>query len=355
MARILDAVGTYRHPYLLQRPAVLTPLESRAKVPLPRRRRTDNRHWPSTRMSSPSSTPSENAASPGGCQRWWIGARPRTLSMALAPVLVGASIAWGEGVAPRLAAFALTSLCAVLIQVGTNLLNDVSDFERGNDRVDRVGPTRITAAGWATPREVKVAAAVVFGLALLCGAALVWLGGPAIFVLGLLSLLFAWGYSGGSHPVSHGPWGEVCVLLFFGLAAVCGSYYLQAGQWSLATLPAGLAMGSLAAAVLLLNNYRDLAADAAAGRHTLAAVLGPARARRLYAVLLLLPLAFPLWLALHTGFARVALTTMVMAPLVLSLIVRMHRRQGPALNPVLGQTALAQLAFGLLLAGTLLL
>jgi 1,4-dihydroxy-2-naphthoate octaprenyltransferase len=306
-------------------------------------------------MTEPITTTPTEAANHRGWHRWWVGARPRTLTMAVAPVLVGAGMALGEGVAPRWAVLALTLACAVLIQVGTNLLNDVSDFERGNDRADRVGPTRITAAGWATPREVRAAAIVVLLLALLCGAALVWQGGLAILAIGLLSLLFAWAYSGGSSPVSHGPWGEVFVLLFFGLVAVAGTYYLQAGAWSLATLPAGLAMGSMAAAVLLLNNYRDLAADAAAGRHTLAAVLGPAGARWLYAMLLLLPLALPPWLALRSGSGPVALTTLVMAPLVLSLIVRMRRRQGPALNPVLGQTALSQLAFGLLLAGTLLL
>jgi 1,4-dihydroxy-2-naphthoate octaprenyltransferase len=300
-------------------------------------------------------TPAETRSVAGNrWRRWWVGARPRTLTMAIAPVVVGASLAWGDGAAPQLAVFALTLACAVLIQVGTNLLNDVSDFERGNDRADRVGPTRITAAGWATPREVRIAAAVALGLALLGGAVLVWRGGVVILALGLLSLLFAWAYSGGRKPVSYGPWGEVFVLLFFGLVAVGGSYYLQAGAWSSATLPAGLAMGSMAAAVLLLNNYRDLAADAAAGRHTLAATLGPAGARALYAALLLLPLALPLWLAFRTGSGRVALTTLLMAPLVASLIVRMRRRQGPALNPVLGQTALSQLAFGLLLAGTLL-
>jgi 1,4-dihydroxy-2-naphthoate octaprenyltransferase len=111
----------------------------------------------------------------------------------------------------------------------------------------------------------------------------------------------------------------------------------------------------MAAAVLLLNNYRDLAADATAGRHTLAAMLGPSGARGLYALLMTLPLVVPLWLALRSGSSLVAVTTVVMAPLVLSLIVRMRRRQGPALNPVLGQTALSQLAFALLLAGTLLL
>jgi 1,4-dihydroxy-2-naphthoate octaprenyltransferase len=306
-------------------------------------------------MTAPTATATAAAASRPGWHRWWVGARPRTLSMAMAPVFLGAGIAWGEGIAPRWLVFALTLACAVLIQVGTNLLNDVSDFERGNDRADRVGPTRITSAGWATPGEVRTAALAVFGLALLGGTVLVWQGGLAILAVGLLSLLFAWAYSGGSSPVSHGPWGEVCVLLFFGLAAVCGTHYLQAGAWSPVTLPAGLAMGSMAAAVLLLNNYRDLAADAAAGRRTLAAVLGPSGARWLYAILLLLPLALPPWLALRTGSGRVAATTLVMAPLVLSLIVRMRRRQGPALNPVLGQTALSQLAFGLLLAGTLLL
>ena len=152
--------------------------------------------------------------------------------MAVTPVVVGASLAWAEGAVANWPVFVLTLACAILIQVGTNLLNDVSDFEYGNDRADRVGPLRVTAAGWATPSEVRRAAGVVFGLAMVIGVVLVWLGGLVILGLGLFSIVAGWAYSGGSRPVSHGPFGELFVLMFFGLVAVGGSHYLQAGQWS---------------------------------------------------------------------------------------------------------------------------
>jgi 1,4-dihydroxy-2-naphthoate octaprenyltransferase len=291
-----------------------------------------------------------HASGPSRLRTWLTGSRPRTLTMAVAPVVVGASLAVMEGVAIGWGVLALTASCAVLIQAGTNLLNDVADFESGNDRPDRVGPVRITAAGWATPRDVRRAAIAAFGLALALGAVLVAVGGPAILALGLLSIVGGWAYSGGSRPVSHGAFGEIFVLLFFGVVAVAGTFYLQAGRWSITTVLAGLAMGSMAAAVLLLNNYRDLAADARAGRRTLAAVLGPARTRALYACFLLLPLAVPAWLALRGPAHPTALLAWLCAPLLVDLVVKMRRLQGPALNAVLGRTAMAQLVFGFLFA-----
>jgi 1,4-dihydroxy-2-naphthoate polyprenyltransferase len=285
-----------------------------------------------------------------GWRLWWTAARPRTLTMALTPVIVGASLAWVEGAAPRWFVLALTLACAILIQVGTNLLNDVSDYERGNDRADRVGPLRVTAAGLATPAQVRRAGWGSFGLAALLGLLLVWSGGWVILAIGLFSIAAAWGYSGGTRPVSYRASGEVFVLVFFGLVAVSGTYYLQAGHWSALILPAGCAVGAMASAVLLLNNYRDLAADRAAGRRTLAAVLGPARARALYAALMLLPFALPPWLALREPPLPGAWLTLLALPLVLLLVRRTRRRAGTALNPVLAQSALAQLVFGLLLS-----
>jgi 1,4-dihydroxy-2-naphthoate octaprenyltransferase len=280
--------------------------------------------------------------------RWWLGARPRTLTMAIAPVLAGACLAWAEGAAPRPWVFFLTLACAVLIQVGTNLLNDVADFERGADGADRVGPLRITAAGLASPQEVKRAARAALAGAALLGFALVWIGGPAILAVGLLSILCAWAYSGGSRPISYGWLGELFVLLFFGVVAVTGTHYLQAGQWSLDALLVGVAVGAMASAVLLLNNYRDLDADARAGRRTLAAMLGRSRAQLVYAALLLAPLTLPFGFALrepaHSGTWLVWLAL----PLLASLVVRMRRSSGPELNPVLGQTALAQLGYAVL-------
>lgn len=285
-----------------------------------------------------------------GWQRWWIASRPRTLTMAITPVLLGACLAWGDGAPVQLGIFVLTLACAVLIQVGTNLLNDVADHEKGNDRPDRVGPLRITAAGLASPQEVRHAARIAFGGALLLGVPLVWSGGAAILALGVVSIVAGWAYSGGSRPVSYRATGELFVLTFFGLVAVSGTYYLQAHAWSAVSFAAGAAIGAMAAAVLLVNNYRDLAADAAAGRRTLAAVLGPLGSQILYAVLMLAPLALPLALALGPAHRFEALLACLSAPLLLKAVRAMRRLSGPALNQVLGLTALSQLVFGVLLS-----
>lgn len=282
--------------------------------------------------------------------RWWLGARPRTLTMAIAPVLAGAALAWSDGFEPRAWVFLLTVACAVLIQAGCNLLNDVADFERGADGADRVGPLRITAAGLASPQEVKRAARAALAAAGVLGVALAWLGGPAIVAVGLLSILSAWAYSGGARPISYGWLGEVFVLVFFGVVAVTGTYYLQAGRWSVDALLAGVCVGAMASAVLLVNNYRDLDADARAGRRTLAAVLGHARAQALYAALMLAPLALALWFSLREPPRHGTWLVWLVLPLLASLVVRMRRSSGPALNPVLGQTALAQLAYATLFA-----
>lgn len=244
-----------------------------------------------------------------GLRLGWQGARPRTLSLALAPVIVGSALAWRTGIAPDWPVLAVTLLCAALIQVGTNLFNDAADGERGNDGPERAGPERLTGSGLASAGAVKRAAWLVFLSALLLGLVLVWKGGWPIMVIGLAGLATGWSYSRGPMPLSHTPWGEVVVVVFFGIAAVLGSYLLQGGTQPLVTLVIGLALGLPAAAVLLINNYRDAIADQATGRRTLALVLGKRGSHWLNTMLLLAPfsllmlepgwaLMLPCWLAL---------------------------------------------------------
>ena len=295
------------------------------------------------------------ASAPPGWRRWWVGARPRTLTMAVTPVIVGASLAWAEGAAPRWTVLLLTLACAALIQVATNLLNDVSDFERGNDQPDRVGPLRVTAAGWATPAEVRRAAWTALGVAALLGLVLVAIGGWVILAIGLFSIAAAWAYSGGKRPVSYRASGELFVLVFFGLVAVTGTHFLQAGHWSATALPAGFAVGAMASAVLLLNNYRDIAGDVAVGRRTLAAALGRARAQLAFALLMLPPFLLPAWLALREPGEPGAWLAFLALPLALVVVRDMRKLEGSELNPVLARTAFTQFAFGALLsAGALL-
>jgi 1,4-dihydroxy-2-naphthoate octaprenyltransferase len=285
---------------------------------------------------------------PTGWRVWWTAARPRTLTLATAPVIAGTALAWAEG-APMLWPVALaTLLAALLIQIGTNLHNDAADHECGNDLADRLGPLRVTAAGWATATQVRKASLAAFALAFLLGIYLVTQGGWPILVIGLASLAAGITYSGGRWPISHTPFGELFVWLFFGVCAVAGSYWLQAGTFSPTAWIAGAAVGFPAAAVLLVNNLRDVVADTRSGRRTLAAVLGDHKARQAYTLLMLLPFAsLPLLATVGLTGAWLALLTL---PICLILTQRMRHTRGPALNVLLAQTAQYALAFATLLA-----
>lgn len=290
------------------------------------------------------------AGRPSAWRLWWIAARPRTLTIAATPVLLGYALARAGGTPLDWMIALATLACALAIQIGTNLHNDAADFVRGNDRAERIGPLRVTAAGWARPDQVRRAAMASFAAAFTLGLLLVMRGGWPILLLGLASLTAGWAYSGGPRPISHGALGELFVLLFFGVAAVAGSHYLQSGRFSFPAMLAGGAVGSMGAAVLLVNNFRDRVEDAAVGRRTLAARLGPAGARRAYAALMLLPfLASPalVWLAsLPAG----AFAAWLALPSALDLVRRMRDADGFALNTLLAKTAQTQFLFGLFLA-----
>jgi 1,4-dihydroxy-2-naphthoate octaprenyltransferase len=290
---------------------------------------------------------------PGECIGHWVAAtRPKTLLLSVSPVVAGVALAAAQ--TGKLAPFTalLTLLASVAIQAGTNLHNDVADFERGTDTPDRLGPPRATAQGWFTPAEVRRGAYLVFGLAFGIGVLLSLRGGWPIVALGLASLAAGYAYSGGPRPIAHGPFGEVFVLAFFGVAAVWGSHYLQTLSAGPPAGLVGLALGLPAAAVLLLNNYRDLETDRAAGRRTLAQVIGPDAARWLYAALLLGP--FPILLS--AGLPGRPWLTLAALPLALALSYRLARGPGGgALNPLLAATGGYQAALVALLGLSLVL
>jgi 1,4-dihydroxy-2-naphthoate octaprenyltransferase len=287
---------------------------------------------------------------------WLLAIRPRTLSISVVPVMVGTSLAWAEHRLFAWPTLLATLGGALLIQIGTNLHNDAADFERGADTPQRLGPRRVSAEGWLEPRRVRQAAHLSFAGAFLSGIYLVWLGGWPIIVLGLLSLMAAYGYTGGPRPVAYTPLGELFVFLFFGLAAVTGSYYLQSQQWSWNALLLGAAVGLPAAAVLLINNYRDLDTDRAAGKRTLAVVMGRPAVRYLYAALLLLTLfaTLPL-LGQGLGGARLALPWLCLVPAVFLIRLLGRAAIDRGLNRLLARTAQWQLLFGVLLSMALTL
>jgi len=285
--------------------------------------------------------------------RWWLAARPKTLSISVTPVLVGVSLAWAEAGQFHAQVALATLATALLIQIGTNLHNDAKDFERGADSPERIGPARASAQGWFSLGQVKRAAAISFVTAFAIGLYLSWVGGWQIFAVGILALAAGWAYTGGPRPIAYGAGGELFVLLFFGVVSVAGSYYLQTLTLSGSALLSGAAVGLPAAAVLLVNNYRDLEQDHRAGRRTLVQRLGRARARLVYAALVCVPFALPLALP-HLGSGP--WLTLAALPGALLLVRRfLGQPPGPGLNPLLGRTAQLQLVFGLLLTAGILI
>ena len=281
---------------------------------------------------------------------WVMAARVRTLPAAVAPVLVGTSLALGAGHFAPLA-FLAALLGAVFIQVGTNLSNDYSDARRGADTEDRLGPVRVTAGGLVPPSQVLLATYVTFGLAVGCGAYLVAVAGPELLAVGAASILAGVLYTGGPRPYGYEGLGEVFVFLFFGIVAVTGSYFVQVQELPWQAFVCAVPVGLLASAILVVNNVRDLETDRRAGKRTLAVRLGDKRTRMLYTAMVAgafatAPLPWALgsmtaWLLL--SWAAIPLA----APIV--RVVR-TRTDGPALNGALARTGALQLVFCLLFA-----
>src|SRR6478609_5951945 len=214
-----------------------------------------------------------------------MAARVRTLPAAIAPVLVGTSLALGAGHFHPLA-FVAALLGAVLIQVGTNLSNDYSDARRGADTEDRLGPVRVTAGGLGPPKQVLIATYVAFGLAVLVGVYLIITAGWQILLIGVLSILAGVLYTGGPRPYGYEGLGEVFVFLFFGVVAVAGSAFAQLSRWPWEAFAFAVPVGLLASAILVFNNVRDIDTDRRAGKRTLAVRLGRERTRDLYVAML---------------------------------------------------------------------
>jgi len=306
-------------------------------------------------MARPPAGARPASAAPAPFAAWWLAARPATLSISLVPVVVGTALAWHGGAAVDWSVAAVALAAAVLIQVGTNLFNDAGDYERGADGPDRLGPARATAMGWLSPGDVRRAAATSFGLAMVLGAYLVAVGGWPILAIGLASVAAGVAYTGGRRPIAYTASGEFFVFVFFGVVATLGSAFLQTGRFSVAALVAGTMLGALAAAVLVVNNYRDLDSDRRAGKRTLAVRIGRPATRVEFAALVAVAFALlPLLGALTHAGAWLALT-LAAAPFAAALVTGFWRAPvGAVLNLFLKRTAQLQLVFGILLAVALL-
>src|SRR3954452_22668847 len=283
-----------------------------------------------------------------------MAARVRPLPAAVAPVLVGTSLAVQHDEFDPIA-FACALLGALFIQVGTNLSNDYSDARRGADTEDRLGPVRVTAGGLVPPRQVLVATYVSFGVAVLVGCYLVAVAGPELLLVGAASILAGVLYTGGPRPYGNEGMVEVFVFVFFGIVAVTGSYFVQTKDLIWESFVLAVPVGLLAAAILLVNNVRDVDTDRRAGKRTLAVRLGRDRARTAYAaaVLAAFPLALIPWIEGSLG--PTLLLPLAALPLAFPVIGTVRNRtDGPSLNQALANTGLLQLTFCVLLAGGLL-
>jgi 1,4-dihydroxy-2-naphthoate octaprenyltransferase len=280
---------------------------------------------------------------------WILAIRPPTLSAAVAPVLVGTALA-GRDYRLSLPVFAATLCAALLIQIGTNLTNDLFDFQKGADTGARLGPVRVVQAGLLSQRQVAAASMLSFGTAVLLGLYLTTVGGWPIVAVGVAAVASGIAYTGGPWPLGYHGLGDLFVFVFFGVVAVTGTFYLQAGALSGAALMASLPVAMLVTAVLVVNNLRDIDTDRRAGKRTLAVRLGRGATRLQYSILVLgaYLIAAAMWLC--GAASSWAILPWLTLPFGVRLAREAWRAEGAALNAVLRKTAALHLAFGVLLA-----
>jgi 1,4-dihydroxy-2-naphthoate octaprenyltransferase len=285
---------------------------------------------------------------------WILAARPRTLGAAVVPVLAGCSLAFAAGAFDPLAS-ALALICAILIQIATNYFNDAIDHAKGADTAERLGPVRATSAGLLSPRAMMTGGAVCLIIATVLAIPLVLHGGWPILALGIASLVLAYAYTGGPFPIAYLGLGEIFVVLFFGVFAVAGTFFLNTLEVFWGAVLAGLQIGLHSSVLLAVNNLRDLATDRAANKQTLAARLGLTFARRENATLVMAPFVLGiLWLPL--GYPWAFLLPLMTLPLAWWLArACLEARPARETNQLLAQAAALHAAFGLLLALAFLL
>lgn len=269
---------------------------------------------------------------------WVLAARPKTLSAAVVPVLMGSALA------PRIdwPIFACALAGAVFIQIATNFINDALDYKKGADTGERLGPIRVTQSGLLTADAVMRAAWLSLFFAAICGIPLIYRGGWPLLVIGLASMAMAYAYTGGPYPLAYHGLGEVFVILFFGVIAVGGTFYVLSLQLTADALLAGCAAGSLATVLLVINNLRDVASDRKSAKKTLAVRFGERFGRAEVVGFALLP--FILVALIDRRF----LVPFLALPLAIALILRVRRSRGAELNRCLGMAGALQWAFGIL-------
>ena len=280
-------------------------------------------------------------------QAWLLASRPKTLPAAVSPVIIGCAVAFAEHsfrFGPALAAF----LGALLLQIGANLANDVFDFEKGADQHDRLGPMRVTQAGLLSPNEVKIGMWITFALAAMCGIYMTLVSGWFILLIGALAILAAIAYTGGPFPYGYKGLGEIFVFIFFGFAAVCGTYYAQTKTISQLAVLSSIPVGLLIVAILVVTNVRDYESDKAANKRTLAVRFGLEWARQEFVSIVILAFVIVVLLSISDIATPWLLLTWLSLPLVFSTSSSVLNQRGKILNKTLAGTGHFTLVFRLL-------
>ena len=303
---------------------------------------------PTSRSASPTSASSRSGHNASPLKLWLVAARPRTLPAAIAPVLVGTALAGSEDVFKPLR-FVCALVGSIFIQIGTNLANDYSDARRGADTEDRLGPVRVTAGGLVPPRRVLVWTYVAFGIAVAAGAYLIAVAGWELLAVGVASIVAGVLYTGGPKPYGYEGLGEVFVFLFFGVVAVVGSYFVQTEELTRAAFDLSVPVGLLSAAILVVNNVRDIDTDRRAGKRTLAVRMGRERARRLFVLMIIG--SYVTLVGIVFELSAWVLLPLLTIPLAVPLVRTVRTRtDGAALNGALAATGQLLGIFSLLLA-----
>ena len=309
---------------------------------------------PTSRSASPTSPASPGGPrAPGAARIWWLAARPATLAAAVSPVLAGTAVAVHDGAVRTLPGLGAL-VVALAIQVGTNYANDYSDHVRGADR-RRVGPLRAASSGIVPPEQVRLAAFAAFGVAAAAGVAVALATSWVLVPLGALAVAAGWLYTGGPRPYGYAGLGELFVFVFFGLLATAGTVYVHELRVPPLAWASGCATGSLACAILAVNNLRDIETDAQAGKRTLAVRIGRPATRALIGAFLAAALLVPV-VVVGLGWASAwALLPLLTAPAALAVLRGTASRDAPVLVRALRRTAVTEVWWALLWAVGLLL
>ncbi len=280
-------------------------------------------------------------------QIWWMAIRPKTLPAAASGVMMGSALAWRDGTFELLPAIAALAV-ALLLQVGSNVANDVFDFERGADTAERHGPLRVTQAGLLSPSQVKKGMAVIFGLAALCGLYLASVRGWVVIAIGAAAIISAIAYTGGPFPLGYYGLGDLFVFIFFGLAAVAGTYYVQVGTVSAAAWWMSIPVGLIITAILVVNNLRDIENDRVAGKHTLAVMMGEKATKTEYVLCMGIAYLLLPGLVLMKIVPVGGLLAWLSLPIAIKSARTVFTQKGGPLNAALAGTGQTALAYSLL-------